>query len=104
MRVWGCAMIRHAIALAIVFAALGTAVVEALLEAGAKCHVPYRGADAGRLSAFRGDVRVTLTSIESLTDESVVNGYYEGLTEIWASIHIAGGFESAAIEQFADKG
>lgn len=79
--------------------ALGTAVLGALLKAGAKCEVPHRGAKTADASPYRNDARVTFTSIESLTAESVVSRYYAGLKDLWASIHIAGGFESASIEE-----
>jgi len=78
--------------------ALGTAVLEALLKAGAKCHVPHRSAKDADRSPYGKDARVTFTLIESLTDESAVSRYYASVKDLWASIHIAGGFESAPIE------
>lgn len=78
--------------------ALGTAVLGALLQAGAKCHVPHRSTKDVDQSPYGKDVRVTFTLIESLTDESAVSRYYSSIEDLWASIHIAGGFESAPIE------
>jgi NAD(P)-dependent dehydrogenase (short-subunit alcohol dehydrogenase family) len=69
---------------------LGTAVVEALLAAGAVCHVPHRG-DAAR-SSLGGHQLLTLHSGIDLTDEAAVEGFYRQIPDLWASIHIAGGF------------
>lgn len=67
---------------------LGSAVVEALLAAGAICHVPHRGgADRGPRHE-----RLTLHPGIDLTDEAAVEGFYRRLPGLWASIHIAGGF------------
>jgi NAD(P)-dependent dehydrogenase (short-subunit alcohol dehydrogenase family) len=68
---------------------LGSAVVEALLAAGAVCHVPHRG-DAAR--GPRSRARLTLHPGIDLTDEAVVEGFYRQVPDLWASIHIAGGF------------
>jgi NAD(P)-dependent dehydrogenase (short-subunit alcohol dehydrogenase family) len=68
---------------------LGSAVVEALLAARATCHVPHRG-DAAR--GPRGHERLTLHPGIDLTDESAVEGFYRQIPNLWASIHIAGGF------------
>jgi len=75
--------------------ALGSAVVGALLGAGAACVVPYvHEAEAQRL-AHRGDPNVKLIAVSDLADEAQVAKLYDGLTAsapLWASIHIAGGF------------
>jgi NAD(P)-dependent dehydrogenase (short-subunit alcohol dehydrogenase family) len=69
-------------------------VVDALLAAGAHCHVPYRqerekeGFPAGSLS---------LIPVPSLADEAAVTKLYSGLPSLWASIHIAGGFAFAPL-------
>jgi NAD(P)-dependent dehydrogenase (short-subunit alcohol dehydrogenase family) len=68
---------------------LGSAVVEALLAAGAVCHVPYRG-DLAR--GPRGHERLTLHPGIDLTDESAVEDLYGKVPNLWASIHVAGGF------------
>jgi NAD(P)-dependent dehydrogenase (short-subunit alcohol dehydrogenase family) len=68
---------------------LGSAVVEALLAAGAVCHVPHRG-DAIR--GPRGHRLLTLHPGIDLTDEAVVEGFYQEIPGLWASIHVAGGF------------
>lgn len=77
--------------------ALGTAVVSALLERGAVCHVPYLiDAEAQRF-AHRGDERVKLAGPLDLTDEPAIARFYGEVPELWASIHIAGGFAMAPI-------
>jgi NAD(P)-dependent dehydrogenase (short-subunit alcohol dehydrogenase family) len=73
--------------------ALGTAVVGALLAAGAKCHVSHQG----DVSHFRFRDQVTLHETADLADEKVVADLYAAVPELWASIHIAGGFAAAPI-------
>jgi NAD(P)-dependent dehydrogenase (short-subunit alcohol dehydrogenase family) len=68
---------------------LGSAVVEALLAAGAICHVPHRG-DVSR--GPRGHKLLTLHPGIELTDETAVEAFYRGIPNLWASIHVAGGF------------
>ena len=82
--------------------ALGIAVVGALLEAGAVCHVPYRSEDEAQRFPHRDHKNVSLTALGDLADEAAVNGYYGGIERLWASIHIAGGFALAPIEK-SDK-
>ena len=82
--------------------ALGTAVVGALVEAGATCHVPYRHEDEAQRFPHRDSSRVSLVALGDLSDETAVNGFYGGLSKLWASIHIAGGFAFAPIEK-SDK-
>lgn len=74
--------------------ALGSAVVQALLSAGAACHVPYRGETPERLGAHE---RLTLHAGVDLTDEAAVDGFYRQVPGLWASIHIAGGFAPGAV-------
>ena len=78
--------------------ALGTAVVGALLEAGAACHVPYLHEDEAARFPHREHRQVTLTALGDLADEAAVNTYYGGIAKLWASIHIAGGFAFAPME------
>jgi NAD(P)-dependent dehydrogenase (short-subunit alcohol dehydrogenase family) len=82
--------------------ALGTAVAGALLDAGAICHVPYRSEDEAKRFPHRAHRNVTLVALGDLADERAVDGFYAGLPKLWASIHIAGGFASAPIEN-SDK-
>jgi NAD(P)-dependent dehydrogenase (short-subunit alcohol dehydrogenase family) len=72
--------------------ALGTAVVAALLEAGAHCIVPYRDeADAAGF-AHRDNARVTPVAVKDLSEETDVAKLYSGVSPLWASVHIAGGY------------
>src|ERR1043165_1192453 len=82
--------------------ALGIAVVGALLEAGAGCHVPYRSEEEAHRFPHRGHRQVILTALGDLADEAAVNAYYGGIEKLWASIHIAGGFAFAPIGE-SDK-
>ena len=77
--------------------ALGSAVVDALLQAGAWCHVPYRKGQAIDHWRHRQHARVSIAPIDDLADEGLVTRYYEGLKDLWASIHVAGAFAFAPI-------
>jgi len=77
--------------------ALGTAVVGALLEAGATCHVPYRSDREAKHFAYANNKRVSLIPLRDLADEAAVTAFYGGYDRLWASIHIAGGFAYAPI-------
>jgi NAD(P)-dependent dehydrogenase (short-subunit alcohol dehydrogenase family) len=72
--------------------ALGTAVVTALIEAGAVCHVPYMIAAEAERFALRTHAQVKLTEVATLAEEGAVARLYAGVPKLWASIHIAGGF------------
>jgi NAD(P)-dependent dehydrogenase (short-subunit alcohol dehydrogenase family) len=77
--------------------ALGSAVVGALLEAGAVCHVPFRAAAEAERFPWRGQAQVKLVGPIELTDESAVAKLYAGVPALWASIHLAGGFAMAPV-------
>jgi len=77
--------------------ALGIAVVGALLEAGATCHVPYLVAAEAERYPHRSHARVKLIADANLADEAAVARVYAGVPTLWASIHIAGGFAYAPI-------
>jgi NAD(P)-dependent dehydrogenase (short-subunit alcohol dehydrogenase family) len=79
--------------------ALGTAVVAALLEAGAVCRVPcFNEAEAQRFE-LRDHKNVTLVVTGSLTEEVAVARAYDGAGPLWASIHLAGGFAAAPLRE-----
>lgn len=79
--------------------ALGVAVVAALIEAGAVCHVPcFDEAEAGRFS-LRDHRQVHLTVAGNLAEEPAVERAYAGVAPLWASIHIAGGFAYGALRE-----
>ena len=82
--------------------ALGAAVVESLLAAGAWCHIPYRGEQTIERSPHRGHARASFVAVADLADEVLVTRFYEGLASLWASIHIAGGYAAAPIAR-SDK-
>jgi NAD(P)-dependent dehydrogenase (short-subunit alcohol dehydrogenase family) len=82
--------------------ALGTAVVGKLIEDGAICHVPYLHEEEAKRFPHSTHKSVSLTALGNLADEAAVASYYEGLSSLWASIHIAGGFAFAPIEK-SDK-
>jgi NAD(P)-dependent dehydrogenase (short-subunit alcohol dehydrogenase family) len=77
--------------------ALGTALVAALIEAGATCHVPcFDEADAQRFR-LRGHKQVRLTITGTLADESAVERFYDAIRPLWASIQVAGGFAATPV-------
>src|SRR5262249_23424582 len=71
---------------------LGTAVVGRLLEGGALCHVPYRSAAQAAQFPRRDRPGLPLIMVENLADEAGVDRFYAALPQLWASIHVAGGF------------
>jgi NAD(P)-dependent dehydrogenase (short-subunit alcohol dehydrogenase family) len=72
--------------------ALGRAVVEALLDAGARCHVPCFSADELAGFPLRDRPGVSLVEAGDLAEEQAVDKAFAGVAGLWASIHIAGGF------------
>ncbi len=77
--------------------ALGAALVEALIEAGAVCHVPcFDEAEAQRFR-LRDHPQVKLMITGNLADEKNVAGLYGGIARLWASIHLAGGFAAGPL-------
>ena len=77
--------------------ALGCAVVGALLDAGARCRVPYI-VDA-EAAAFPYAGRADLIGPCDLTAEADVARLYDGVPNLWASIHIAGGFAMGSVAE-----
>lgn len=77
--------------------ALGTAVVGALLQAGARCHVPFVEAGVDVHFEHAHDKNVALYGGVDLADEMQVEKLYAALPAPWASIHLAGGFAAARI-------
>jgi NAD(P)-dependent dehydrogenase (short-subunit alcohol dehydrogenase family) len=76
--------------------ALGTAVVGALLEAGAHCVVSYMHLAEAQRFAHGDHERVKLVAVTELADQTAVARVYDNLTP-WASIHLAGGFATGAV-------
>jgi NAD(P)-dependent dehydrogenase (short-subunit alcohol dehydrogenase family) len=81
--------------------ALGTAVVTALVEAGAICHVPCRNEAEAQRFRLREHRQVVLTVTGSLTEEGPIGRLYDGVAPLWASIHLAGGFAAAAFAEMS---
>jgi len=76
---------------------LGTAVVGALLAAGARCHIPYLVDAKAQVFRHRDHKQVTLYPQINLTDEDAVERFYRQVPSLWASIHLAGGFATGGI-------
>jgi NAD(P)-dependent dehydrogenase (short-subunit alcohol dehydrogenase family) len=73
--------------------------VAALIEAGAICHVPcFSEAEAQRFR-LRDNKQVVLSVSGNLADEAAITKLYSGITSLWASIHIAGGFAAAPLRE-----
>src|SRR5712692_4584471 len=77
--------------------ALGIAVVGALVEAGAVCHVPYVIEREAERFPFRDHARVTLLASANLADEGAVARLFDAVPRLWASIHLVGGFAMAPV-------
>jgi NAD(P)-dependent dehydrogenase (short-subunit alcohol dehydrogenase family) len=80
--------------------ALGTAVVGALVAAGAVCHVPAQSDKGARRFPHRDHPRVKVSAEGDLSDETAVTRLFEGVP-LWASIHIAGGFAAGPVSETA---
>jgi NAD(P)-dependent dehydrogenase (short-subunit alcohol dehydrogenase family) len=81
--------------------ALGGAVVSALIEAGAVCHVPYIDKAEAERFALRSHERVKLIANAELSDEAAVEKLYAGVPQLWASIHLVGGFAMSPVARTA---
>jgi NAD(P)-dependent dehydrogenase (short-subunit alcohol dehydrogenase family) len=75
--------------------ALGGAVLELLVKAGASCHAP--------VSSERSGARIAAPSVlvrpVDLTDEKGVQRYYDDLPGLHASIHCVGAFAAAPVAE-----
>src|SRR5262245_34584524 len=77
--------------------ALGGAVVGALVQAGASCTVPWlHGSEAERFP-YRESKQVRLVGPVNLADEDAVKRLFDGVSSLWASVHIAGGFAMSPV-------
>jgi NAD(P)-dependent dehydrogenase (short-subunit alcohol dehydrogenase family) len=79
--------------------ALGEIVVARLTRAGAICHVPSRRATSASLA--EKDDRLRIVPGIDLTDETTVDRFYDAVPELWASVHMAGGFAMAPVAETA---
>jgi len=80
---------------------LGTAVVETLLESGAKCSVPIHSKQTPVNFSLKDHPHVFAPSgIDLSSEEQTQTFYANAVTEhgsLWASIHVAGGFRMGKI-------
>ncbi len=81
---------------------LGQAVVAALIEAGATCHIPYRSEAEVERFPFRDHAQAKLYPNSELGDEQSVERLFERVPALWASIHLAGGFAFGPLREIAD--
>jgi NAD(P)-dependent dehydrogenase (short-subunit alcohol dehydrogenase family) len=79
--------------------ALGSAVVGALIKAGALCHVPAFNEREAQRFPYRDHPQVKMSANGDLSDEDAVAGLFATVPRLWASIHIAGGFAAASVSQ-----
>jgi NAD(P)-dependent dehydrogenase (short-subunit alcohol dehydrogenase family) len=79
--------------------ALGRAVVGALIERGAHCHVTYMLETEAMSFPFRD--KVTMHAVDDLASEPTVEKLYAAPPKLWASIHLAGGFAMSPIAETA---
>src|SRR4026209_2277309 len=77
--------------------ALGAAGVRALVAPGAICHVPWRDEREAERFAYRDHGQVKLSGPIELTDEAPLRQFYEGIPDLWAAVHIAGGFAMSPV-------
>jgi NAD(P)-dependent dehydrogenase (short-subunit alcohol dehydrogenase family) len=71
---------------------LGQAVVGALLQAGAMCHVPYIVERELQHFPHRDHPQVRLVRDIDLIHDEAVASFYQTVPNLWASVHLAGGF------------
>src|SRR5882672_11466273 len=79
--------------------ALGAAIAELLINAGATVHIPaHAPPDPAQFPLAKYD-RIKITAPIDLGDEQAVQSFYQSLPSLWASINAAGGFTAAPITQ-----
>ena len=77
--------------------ALGIAVVGALLQAGALCHVPYRSANEAERFPHRQHKNLKFYPDVQLIEENDVGRFFDAIPKLWASIHLAGGYSGSPV-------
>ena len=77
--------------------ALGRAVVEQLIADGAVCHVPALSEKETQNFPLRDHAQVKISTDGDLADEAAVARLFASVPQVWASIHIAGGFAAAPV-------
>ena len=82
---------------------LGSAVVKALLDAGAACDVTWHTEKERGRFPYRDHERVRLHQMD-VSSEQAVTAFYAGLDDLWGSVHTVGGFAMAPVaETSADE-
>src|SRR5262245_9669353 len=71
---------------------LGSAVVGALVEAGATCYVPWRHETEAQIFSYKEHNQVRLFDSIDLTDEPAVKQFFGEVPKLWGSIHVAADF------------
>lgn len=82
--------------------ALGSAVVDLLINSGATCHITCLKPDELARFPFKEHAKVRIHTGIELTDEAIVEKLFANFSSsspLWASIHIAGGFAMSPVEQ-----
>lgn len=79
--------------------ALGTAVCAALLEAGARVHIPCFAPEELQAFPLAGREGLEVQEGVDLRSEEQVVAWYAALPPLWASIHCAGGFAMAPLAE-----
>ncbi|MET3661734.1 SDR family NAD(P)-dependent oxidoreductase [Aquamicrobium ahrensii] len=79
--------------------ALGSVVVGMLTAQGAICHVPNTHAEPPANFPHAENPNVRLSHNIYLADAKTADAFYAEVPELWASIHLAGGFGAAPIEK-----
>lgn len=77
--------------------ALGSAVTRQLLALGASVHIPTFDENEAQRFVLKDDPNVHLIPRMDLTDEALVERLYQGVGPLWASIHVAGGFDMSPV-------
>ncbi len=76
--------------------ALGTSVVQVMLARGFDVHLPIVETALPARLPWRADPKVHAAKV-SLDNETDVTAFYADLGDLWASIHLVGGFHMAPI-------
>lgn len=79
--------------------ALGSAVVEMLIDAGATVYIPAHAAPDKARFALAAHERVRIVAPIDLSNEGAVQSFYQSIPRLWASVHTAGGFAAGAIAE-----
>jgi len=79
--------------------ALGAGLVDVLLERGADVYLPMVEPELPTHLAWRDNAHVHAAPKVSLDDEAQVTAFYASVSNLWASIHLVGGFAMAKVAE-----